>query len=84
VKSPFDAQRAASPPSDDVIKRLTIRYVDAFAEYRDIVDKNAELNLTGGRPSEQARLEEELAFEELDSARYALLSAAAQADPTIH
>jgi len=84
VKASFDAQRAASPPSDDVIEQLTIRYIDAFAEYRDIVDKNAELNLTGGRLSAQARLEEELAFEELDSARYALLSAAAQAHPTIH
>jgi len=38
----------------------------------------------GGKLSRQAQLEEELASDELDSARYALLNAAALADPTIH
>jgi hypothetical protein len=66
------------------LELLTLRYKAAFAEYQDILDKNAERNLTGVRPSQRAVLEEERAFEELDVARHALLDAAALADPTVH
>ncbi len=68
----------------DNVDVLTLRYRTAFEEYQDIVDKNAELSLMGDKPSPQAQLEEERAFDELDSARYALLGAASQAYPTIH
>ena len=81
--------QAALPPLLDLssmenVEALTMRYQTAFEEYQDIVDKNAELSVMGDKPSEQAQLEEERAFDELDSARYALLDAAAQAYPTIH
>jgi hypothetical protein len=73
------------PVADDgVVARLTLRYQVAFAEYQDVVVKNTEVNLTSGKLSRQAQLEEELAADELDSARYALLNAAALAHPTIH
>ena len=55
-----------------------------LSEQNALVVKNAELNLTSGKLSPQAQLEEELALDELDSARYALLNAAAQANPTVH
>ena len=70
--------------NDDVVERLTMRYQTAFAEYQDVVVKNTELNMTRGSLSHQAQREEELAFDELDRARYALLDAAALAYPTIH
>jgi len=69
---------------DDIVERLTTRYQVAFAEYQDVVVKNTELNMTSGSLSRQARCEEELASDELDSARYALLNAAALAHPTMH
>lgn len=72
------------PSTDNNVARLTLRYRTAFAEYRGIVAKNAHLNLTGGKPSPQAQLDEERAFQELDSARQALLDAASQAHPTLH
>ncbi len=72
------------PATGSNVARLTMRYRAAFEEYRGIVAKNAHLNLTGGKPSPQAQLDEERAFQELDSARQALLDAAAQADPTVH
>jgi hypothetical protein len=72
------------PSMSNNLEVLTLRYTTAFEEYKGIVDKNAELSLTGGKPSEQALLQEERAFEELDSARQALLDAAAQAYPTLH
>jgi hypothetical protein len=75
---------ARVPSVDDAVERLTMRYKAAFAEYQGILDKNAELNLTGDKPSERALLEEERAFEELDVARQALLDAAALAYPTVH
>jgi len=81
----FGWQPMECPVADDgVVEQLTLRYQVAFAEYQDVVVKNTELNLTGGKLSRQAQLEEELASDELDSARYALLNAAALADPTIH
>ena len=74
----------AATNDDGAIERLTLRYNTAYVVYRHLVDENAEHCLSGGRLSQQARYEEEVAFEELDSARYALLEAAAQAYPTIH
>jgi hypothetical protein len=85
MKGSFGWQPVECPViHDDVIEQLTLRYQAAFEEYQDIVVKNTELNMTGGKLSRQAQREEELAFDELDSARYALLNAAALADPTIH
>lgn len=72
------------PGGDDAVELAMLRYKLAYAEYQDVVDRNNELNLSGGRPSPRARLDEELAFEELDSARHALFIAAAEAFPTIH
>jgi hypothetical protein len=70
--------------SDDIVGLATLRYNEAYTLYRVLVDKNAELAMTGGKPSKQARREEERAFEELDCALDALLNAAAKAYPTIH
>jgi hypothetical protein len=72
------------PSMNNNVAALTLRYRAAFKEYQSIVDKNAERSLTGGKPSDQALLEEEQAFEELDRARQALLDAAAEAYPTVH
>jgi hypothetical protein len=72
------------PSMNNNVEALTLRYKTAFAEYKGLMEKNAELSLTGGKRSEQQVLEEEHAFDELDSARQALLDAAAQAYPTIH
>ena len=69
---------------DDAVERLTVRYNAAYAVYHYLSDQNSKMWMTGGRPSTQARYEEELAFEELDSARHALFGAAARAYPTIH
>jgi hypothetical protein len=85
LKGSFGWQPVECPLTDDgAVDRLTLRYEAAFAEYQDVVVKHTWLNLTGGKLSRQERHEEELAFDELDSARYALLNAAALADPTIH
>ena len=70
--------------SDDPVALATLRYNAAHAEYRGVVDKNAAVSMSGGKPSESALLEEERAFEELDRARNALFNAAAVASPTIH
>jgi hypothetical protein len=77
-------QAPDSTIDDDAVERLTLRYSAAYAVYHYLTDKNSELWLSGGRPSKRARDEEEQAFEELDSARHALLGAAACAYPTIH
>ena len=69
---------------DDAVERLTLRYRAAFDQYQSIVDKNAELFLMGDKPSEQAQLAEERAYDELDSARHALLGAAGLMHPTLH
>lgn len=74
----------AHPGIDDAVERAMLRYRAAFAEYEDVVDKNTELTLSGGKPSQRARFDEERAFEELDCARHALFTAAAVAFPTIH
>jgi hypothetical protein len=85
LKGSFGWQPVECPLSDDAaVERLTSRYQVAFSDYQDVVVKNTEVNLTSGKLSQQAQREEELALEELDSARYALLDAAAQANPTVH
>jgi hypothetical protein len=66
------------------VEALTVRYKAAFDQYQRIVDRNMELTLTGGRPSPDAALDEERAFDELDAARHALLDAAALVSPTLH
>jgi hypothetical protein len=70
--------------SDEHFAQVTVRYRTAFVKYQDVVDRNTELMLNGGKPSKLAHLEEERAFEELDVARHALLAAAELAYPTIH
>ena len=85
MKRSFGWQPVECPlRDDDAVERLTSRYQAAFADYQDVVIKNAELNLTSGKLSQRAQQEEERALDELDSARYALLDAAAQANPTVH
>jgi len=74
----------AHPGSDDAVEQATLRYKAAYAEYEGLVDRNAELRLSGGMPSRRARRKEERAFDELDSARHALFTAAAVDFPTIH
>jgi len=85
VKGSFGWQPVECPlTGDDAVEKLTLRYETAFAEYQDVVVKNTELNMTGGELSLWAQREEELALDELDSARYALLNAAALTNPTVH
>ena len=72
-----------NPASDDPVELATQRYQTAFAVYQCIVEENTEMTMTGDKLSRRARLEEERAFEELDSARFALFVAAAVAFPTI-
>lgn len=72
------------PGIDDAVERAMIRYRAAHVEYEVAVIKNSELTLNGGKPSQEARLDEERAFDELDCARHALFTAAAAAFPTIH
>lgn len=74
----------AHPGVDDAVERAMVRYWAAEAVYERVVIRNAERMLNGGKPSPEARLDEERAFEELDSARHALFTAAAIAFPTIH
>jgi hypothetical protein len=69
---------------DDAVEMAMVRYQTAFADYQGLVDRNAELSMSGYKPSPRARLAEELAYDELDSARHALFTAAAVAFPTIH
>ena len=78
------ADQRVNPGSDDPVELATLRYNTAYAEYRGVVDKNAEVSMRGGKPSQGALLEEERAFDELDCAREALFNAAAVAFPTIH
>ena len=70
--------------SDDAVERAMVRYKAAHAEYEGVVDKHADLRMTGTRLSELAQLEEERALEALDCAREALFNAAALAFPTVH
>ena len=70
--------------SDDPVELAMVRYQAACEMYEDVADMNSWLRLTGDWPSMRARLEEERAFDELDCARHALFTAAAEAFPTIH
>jgi hypothetical protein len=74
----------AEPASNGAFELLTSLYRAAYAKYQRLTDKNTALNLTGRKPSQQARLDEECALEQLDVARHALLSATALACPTVH
>ena len=78
------ADQRPHPGIDDAVERAMVRYRAAHAQYEGVVVRNTELTLSGGRPSQQAHLDEELAFEALDCARHALFTAAALAFPTIH
>ena len=78
------ADQRPHPGNDDAVELAMVRYNAAYAEYQGVTDKNTELTLSGGKPSQRARLEEERAFEALDCARHALFTAAAVAFPTIH
>jgi hypothetical protein len=80
----FARPHAEEVPSEDGVALTTLRYRTAYAEYQDVVGRNIELMLSGGKPSKLAHLEEERAFDELDVARDALLKAAQLAYPTIH
>jgi hypothetical protein len=78
------ADQRVNPGSDDAVEVAMVRYQAAAADYEGVVDKNAWVSMRGDKPSPRARLEEERAYEELDSARHALFTAAAVAFPTIH
>lgn len=78
------ADQRVDPGSDDPVELATLRYRAAFAVYEFVVDKNARMSMRGDKPSKRARLDEERAYDELDSARHALFTAAAVAFPTIH
>lgn len=69
---------------DGGVEPVTLRYNAAFDAYREVANRNTSLMLSGSKPSALAYLEEERAFEELDGARHALLTAAALAYPTVH
>ena len=84
MKVRFARPHAEQVPSDGQVEVVTLRYRTAFDVYQDVVGKNTELTLSGGKPSKLAHLEEERAFEELDVARHALMAAAALAYPTVH
>jgi hypothetical protein len=85
MTGPFGWQPVECPLAhDDDVERLMLRYEAAFAEYQDVVVKNTALNMMRGGLTREAQLEEEIAFDELDSARYALINAAALTNPTIH
>jgi hypothetical protein len=74
----------ARQSGDDAFELLTSQYRAAYTRYQGLTDKNTELSLTGGKPSAQARLDEECAFEQLDVARHALMNATALSRPTVH
>ena len=78
------ADRRVNPGSDDAVEMAMSRYQAAAAEYEGVADKNAWVSMRGDKPSPRARLEEERAFDELDSARHALFTAASVAFPTVH
>ena len=84
MRVPFGRLQAQSLTGNDPVEVATLRYKAAYLEYHDVVDKNAELRIDGVKPSEESMLQEEVAFEKLESARQALLEATALAHPTVH
>ena len=84
MRVPFGRMQAQSLTGNDPVEVATLRYKAAYLEYHDVMDKNAELSMDGGKPSQESMLQEEAAFEKLDSARQALLEATALAHPTVH
>jgi hypothetical protein len=81
---PLVVRAAFHDPENDAIDLFSVRYRAAYEVYQQVVDRNADLCLSGGKPSDAALQDEERAFDELDCARHALLDAAALAYPTIH
>jgi hypothetical protein len=81
---PLIVRQAFHDPENDAVDVHSVRYKAAFEIYRRLVDRNADLFLSGGKPTDAARLDEERAFDALDCARHALLDAAALAYPTVH
>ena len=84
MKVAFGRMKAQSLMSNDPVEAAKLRYKAAYREYHDAVDKNAELRVDGVKPSEESILQEEAAFEKLDSAQHALLEAKALAHPSVH
>ena len=84
MRVPFGRLQAQSLTGNDPVEVATLRYKAAYLEYHDVMDRNAELSMDGGKPSQESMLQEEVAFEKLDSARQALLEATALAHPTVH
>ena len=80
----FIRQRAHELGVDDDVDLLALRYRAAYDEYHHVYCRNAEVAISGGRPSKQARDEEEQALIALDGAREALLDGALLAFPTVH
>jgi hypothetical protein len=81
---PLIVREAFHDPENDAVDVHSVRYKTAYQTYQDLVARNTSLYLSGGKPSDTARQDEERAFDELDCARHALLDAAALAYPTIH
>jgi hypothetical protein len=81
---PLIVREAFHDPENDAVDVHSVRYKAACKAYHHLVDRNKDLYLRGGKPSDTARQDEERAFDELDCARHALLDAAALAYPTIH
>ena len=84
MRVPFGRLQAQSLTGNDPVEVATLRYKAAYLEYHDVMDRNAELSMDCGKPSQESMLQEEVAFEKLDSARQALLEATALAHPTVH
>jgi hypothetical protein len=84
MKVSFGRQAVLYPDMDESFDVVTARYRTAAVQYQDLMDKNANVGLRGEKLSDQERLDEEAAFDELDRARQALFDAAQQAYPTIH
>lgn len=80
----FGRDAALYPEMDDTFDGVIERYRAAVLQWQDLTNKNAFLSLSGEKLSDEKRLDEERAFDEVDSARQALFEAAALAHPTIH
>jgi hypothetical protein len=81
---PLIVREAFHDPENDAVDVHSVRYKAAHEVYQQLVDKNADLFKTGGKPSDSEREDEERAFDALDCARHALFDAAVLAYPTIH
>jgi hypothetical protein len=84
VKVHFGRQAVLYPEMDDTFDGVIQRYRVAVLRWQDLTDKNAHVSLNGEKLSDERRLDEERAYDEVDSARQAVFAAAALAHPTIH